>query len=132
DPVPPDYPGPVSIGAFRYKGEGMSWQCIRMAILVAVCATGTALPARAGDCCSPAPCAPTWCQIEWVPETYQTTRTTYRVECKEEAYTAFRCECVPETRTRTCTTYRMVPETRTESCTVCVCVPTIEERTVMQ
>src|SRR5947208_2138469 len=37
---------------------------------------------------------------EWVPEQYQTTRTTYRTEWKEEAYTAYRTETVQETRTR--------------------------------
>jgi hypothetical protein len=54
------------------------------------------------------------------------------MECREETYTAYRCECVPETRTRVCTLYKQVPEVKTVTRTYCVCVPTVEERTVMQ
>src|SRR5262249_26125298 len=63
---------------------------------------------------------------------YETTRTTYRTEWREEKYTAYRTECVPETRTRTYTVNVMKPETRVETRNVIECVPTVEERTVMQ
>jgi len=69
---------------------------------------------------------------ECVPETYETTRTAYRYECKQETYTAYKTECVPETRTRVCTVYKRVPEMRTEVRNVCVKVPCVEERTVMK
>jgi hypothetical protein len=66
-----------------------------------------------------------------VPEQYQCTRTVYRTESHQEAYTAYRCEYSTESRTRTCTTYKMVPEVRTITRTECVCVPSVEQRTVM-
>ncbi len=113
----------------------MIWQQMRVALLAGGIVAATALTARADDCCAPAPCAPqyrTVCVHEWVPENYTTTRTVYTRECKQENYTAYRCECVPETRTRTCTTYKMVPEVQTVVHKVCVCVPCVEERTVMQ
>lgn len=124
----------------------MSRQIVRMALLAGAFAVAATSAARAGhdcgsshvvaDCCSPcAPAAPQYCTVtvnEWVPETYQTTRTVYRTEQRVETYTAYRTESVPEVRTRTFTVSRMVPETRTETRTVSVCVPTVEERTVMQ
>jgi hypothetical protein len=117
------------------KGEGMVWQHLKNALLVGAFAAAAALPARAGDCCAPAcaaPCTRTVCCTEYVPEQYQCTRTTYKVVCKEEAYTAHRCECVPETRTCTRTVCKPVQETTTVMKTVCECVPTCEQRTVMQ
>jgi hypothetical protein len=112
----------------------MAWQLVRSALLAGVLATTATVPARAEDSppAAPAPQYRTVCVTEWVPETYQCTRTAYRTECKQETYTAYRCECVPETRTRTCTVYKKVPEVRTETRTVCVSVPHVEERTVMQ
>jgi len=111
----------------------MVWQSVRSALLVGAVAAVAVIPARAGDCCAPAaPCTRTVCCTEWVPETYQCTRTVYRTECRQENYTAYRCECVPETRTRTCTVYKHVPECRTEMRTVCECVPVCEERTCLQ
>lgn len=106
-------------------------QSVSVALLAGLVAAGVALPAKAGECCNSAPCAPSCC-VQWVPQPYQCTRTAYRTECKQETYTAYRCETVPETRTHICTVYRRVPECRTETRTVCVMVPTVEERTVMQ
>jgi hypothetical protein len=87
---------------------------------------------KGGDCCAPSPCCePNPCCVEMVPEYYTTTRTVYKHECKEEKYTAYRCEtfCVPEQRT--CTTYKKVCETHMVPKTVCVKVPCWEERTEM-
>jgi hypothetical protein len=67
-----------------------------------------------------------------VPETYPATRTVYRTETRQEAYTAYRTECVPQVQTRTVTHYRTVTETVMTTRTVCVNVPTVEERTVMK
>jgi hypothetical protein len=69
---------------------------------------------------------------EWVPEHYNTTRTCYRYECRQEAYTCYRCEYSQETRTRTCTTFERVPECQTRTRTVCTMVPAVEERTCMR
>lgn len=111
-------------------------QSFRFAILAGALISTTGLSVRADDCCGAAAPAASCCTrkvtcTEWVPETYETTRTTYRTECRQESYTAYRCESVPETRTRTFTVNKQVPETRTETRTVCVSVPTIEERTEM-
>jgi hypothetical protein len=94
----------------------MFWQPVRIALVAGVIAAGAAVSARADDCCAPVTC----------------TRTSYRVECRQETYTAYRCECVPETRTRTCTVYKNVPEVKTVTRSYCVCVPVVEERTVMR
>src|ERR1700730_6522813 len=110
----------------------MVWQCVRIALLAGAFAATAALPARAGDCCAPAPCTRTVCVTEWVPEQYQTTRTVYKTECRQEAYTAYKCESVPETRTRVCTVYKQVPEVKTVMKTVCESVPVVEERTVLE
>ncbi len=110
-------------------------QLVRTALLAGVLASTATVTARAEDHAPAAPCPPqyrTVCVTEWVSEPYQCTRTSYRTECKQETYTAYRCESVPETRTRTCTVYKMVPEVQTKTRIVCVCVPTVEERTVMQ
>jgi hypothetical protein len=102
------------------------------ATAVTACAQNPApvASAPAADCCTP--CVRTVCCKEWVPETYQCSRTVYRTETRQETCTAYRCECVPETRTRTCTVYKTVPEVRAITKNVCVCVPVVEERTVMQ
>jgi hypothetical protein len=112
----------------------MLWQHVRTA-LVAGGFVLVAASARADDCCAPAPCAPqyrTVCVKEWVPETYQSTCTVYKTECRTETYTAYRCETVPETRTRTVTVTKQVPEVQTRTRTFCVSVPTVETRTVME
>src|SRR5262249_36285460 len=62
-------------------------------------------------------------------ETYTYTRTSYKTVCKQETYTAYRCECVPVTKTRTVTCYKRVPEMCTEYRDVCVRVPCVETRT---
>ena len=111
----------------------MSWQRVRFVLLAGVLAA-VASPARAGDCAAPAcaPCTTTVCCTEWVPQHYQCTRTVYKTEYRQEAYTAYRCECYPEVCTRQVTCYKMVPEVRTQICNYHVCVPCVEERTVMQ
>src|SRR5436190_23770514 len=118
----------------------MVWQHPRIALLAGAVASVLALSARADDqptaaapaapppAAAPAgdPCGPqfrTVCVTEWVPETYQCTRTVYKTETRQETYTAFKCECVPETRTRTCTVNRMVPEVKQVTKNVCVTVP---------
>ena len=40
---------------------------------------------------------------EWVPTTYQATRTVYKTVYVNETYTAHKTICVPEVRTYTCT-----------------------------
>src|SRR5438309_1304639 len=117
-------------------------QQIRVALLASSLVAATAVTARADDApqhaaAAPAAdgCAPqyrTVCVKEWVPETYQATKTVYERVCKEEKYTAYRCESVPETRTRQVTTYRQVPEVKDVVRHVCVKVPVVEERTVMK
>src|SRR5689334_21444415 len=88
-----------------------------------------------GDCCNaaPAPCAPvTTCKVtcvQYVPERVPVTRTTYKVQCREEAYTAYRCVTVPETRVCTRTDMKPVCETVMETRTVCERVPCTEQRT---
>jgi hypothetical protein len=105
-------------------------------LLACVLTAATVGSVRAGDApaaaAAPSPQFATVCVNEWLPEQYQCTRTSYRTECRTEAYTAFRCECVPEVRQRVCTVYRMVPEVKEVCRKVCVSVPYCEERTVMQ
>lgn len=105
---------------------------LKFALLAGAFVAATALPVRAGDCCAAAPCTRTVCCTEYVPEQYPCTRTVYRTECRQENYTAYRCECVPEQRTCTRTVCKMVQEATTVMKTVCECVPVCEERTVMQ
>lgn len=94
----------------------MAWLSFRSLAIAGVVAAAAASPAKANHCCSSAPCCETSCKVEY----------------RQEAYTAYRCESVPETRTRVCTVWKRVPEVRTETCNVCVSVPHVEERTVMQ
>jgi hypothetical protein len=121
---------------FRIEGEeAMVWQRLRLALLTGAILATAGITVRAGDCCAPAPCATPCatkkvCVKEWVPETYQCKRTVYKTECKEEEYTAYKCETVPETKTRT--VYKTVQETQTVTREVCKCVPVVEEKTVMQ
>src|SRR5262245_60129148 len=93
-----------------------------------------AAPAAAGTAPTAAP-APTTCKIrvcEWVQEPRTVTRTTYRTECKEEAYTSYRCETVTVPETRTFTTCRKACETVMETRTTYTKVRCMEERTVMK
>jgi hypothetical protein len=114
----------------------MVWQPVRIALLFGAVAAVAVSPARADCTPAPAPCCPpatkTITVTECVPETFKTTRTAYKTECKVETYTAYKTECVPETRTRTCTTYTKVPEVHTECRNVCVKVPVCEERVCMK
>lgn len=110
----------------------MIWQ--RMALLTGALATTLTLAARADDAPKSAP-AQQMCTVrvcEWVPETYQCTRTVYKTECRQETYTAYKTECVPETRTRTVTVNKMVPEVKEVTRTYCVRVPVTETKTVME
>jgi hypothetical protein len=107
-------------------------QQIRLALLAGGIVAATGWTVCADDCCQPAPCAPTMRTVrvkEWVPEKYETTRTVYHTEQRQENYTAYRCETVQEQRTRTCIVNHYVP-CQVEKCrTVCVKVPCVEERT---
>ncbi len=111
----------------------MVWQRIRFALLAGALAAVAAHPAQAGDCCAPAPAK--FCTIkvwECVPETYTTTRTVYKTECRTEQVTCYKCECVPEQKTCTYTVYKKVPECKTVTRTYCVCIPVCEEKTIMK
>jgi len=110
----------------------MIWQRSRVALLVGSVLAVAASSARADDCCAPAPCTQTVTCTEWVPEQFQTTRTVYRTEYRQEAYTAYRNECFPETKTRVCTVYKSIPEVKTVTNMVCERVQVCEDRTVMQ
>jgi hypothetical protein len=117
----------------RNMGEGM-FRNLTLALLVCSAAVLAVQATRAGDCCAPA-CAPkfrTVCCTEWVCEKYPCTRTCYRTECKEECYTAYKCEMIPEVRTRTCTVMKAIPEVKTIKRCYYVCTPCCEERTIMQ
>jgi len=116
-------------------------QQIRVALLAGSLVAATALTARAEDPAQPGPAAPaapcppqyrTVCEKVWVPETYQTTRTVYERVCRQENYTAYRCECVPVTRTRTVPVCRQIPEVKEVVRHVCTYVPVVENRTVMK
>src|SRR4051812_24281165 len=119
----------------------MNWQRARVAVLTSVVLAGVALSVRAEEdnsghhmAAPAAPAAPlmtsapvasscapamrTVCVTEWVPEQYETVRTSYRTECVQEAYTAHRTECVPQVSKRIVTVNRMVPEVRQEVRTV--------------
>jgi hypothetical protein len=108
---------------------------VKILVLTGAAAAALAMSAQANgkrgnDCCAPACCAPANC-CEMVPEYYTTTRTVMRQECRQEKYTAYRCEsyCVPEQRT--CTTYKRVCETTMVPKTVCCKVPCWEDRVEM-
>jgi hypothetical protein len=139
----------------------MVWKCVRLALLAGAFASLTALSVRADDAAPQAPQTPQTPQapaapdhhaplaavpdhhtaapcfrtvrcIEWVPEPYQCVRTCFRPVCKQEVYTAYRCECVPEVRTRCYTVHKMVPVVQHVTRTHTVCIPVCEDRTVMQ
>ncbi len=83
----------------------------------------------AGDCCNPCPTTCTVKCIEYVPEQFPVTRTTYKTECRQETYTLHRCEWTTEQRVCTRTVYKTVCETVNETRTVCEAVPCTEQRT---
>jgi len=134
--------GPVNpsaaIGLLPNRGEGMF--CIRASstLLAAAVVAAFCQSASAGDCCAPAcapACAPTYREVtctEWVPEKYISERTVYKVEHRQEEYTAYKCEKIAIQKTRMVTCYQMVPETKEVIRIVCKCVPVEEERTIMQ
>jgi hypothetical protein len=102
---------------------------------VAVFAASSSVQASACPCATPAPAAPCYKTItvtEWVPVSYQATRTVYKTEYVTEKYTAYKTICVPETRTASCTVNKMVPEIREEVRTCYKCVPVCETRTIMK
>lgn len=74
----------------------------------------------------------TVCVREWVPEAFTYTRTTYKTECRQEAYTAYRCEVVPEVKTRTVCCMKRVCETCMETRCYTVRVPYCETYTEMR
>src|SRR5436305_1812299 len=94
-------------------------QSVRIALLVGtVAAVAAAAPARADQpaangngCCSPTgPTTRTICVTEYVPETYQVKKITYKTEQRCEKYTAYRCETYNECVERTVTKNRRVTE----------------------
>src|SRR5262245_49265948 len=96
------------------------------------CGGGPAAPAPGpgpGPAPAPAPAFRTITVNEWVPETYVTTRTSYRTEYVNETYTAYRQERFPEKRIRTFTVNRLVTECVDQPCTTWVCKPCMEPRT---
>src|SRR5262249_48940199 len=113
-------------------------QHIRVDLLAGGILAAAALSARAGDDApkpaSGAPASGSYCTVccpEWVPETYQCTRTVCRRECRQETYTAYKCVCCPETRMYECCEYKMVHDPDPYSIRrTCCCVPCVEERTV--
>jgi len=81
-----------------------------------------------------APCTQmaTICVKEMVCEPYTYTRTTYKHECKQECYTAYRCETVQVPKTRTVCTMKKVCETVMETRCTTVKVPVCEQRVEMK
>ena len=115
----------------------MLWLRLRFTVLTLAAVTVIAGAAQAGHktaCdCDCAPLAPIVKKIfvtECVPETYTATRTVYKTEYKDEAYTCYKTECVSEVRTKTCTINKIVCETHEEPRTITKYVPTTEERMV--
>ena len=111
----------------RNKEKGMFCKSIRFALLAGGILALTAMPVRADDAEKEAPKAATsdctqYCTVcvkEWVPETYQTTRTVYHKECVQIPCTITKWETVQEQRTRQVVCTRMVPETKTITKTIC-------------
>jgi hypothetical protein len=110
----------------------MAWRRV-CSILVAGATVASTAGRGTADCCNPCPPVQT-CKVtvvEYCPVQVPVTRTTYKIECREEAYTGWKCEWVPETRPCTRTVLRPVCETVNETRTVCVKVPVVEQRTCM-
>src|SRR5438270_8311789 len=100
--------------------------------LVASALVAPSATLAAGDCCNPCPTSCKVTCVEYVQEQVPVTRTTYRTECRQEAYTAHRCEWTQEQRVCTKTVYKKVCETVNETRTVCEAVPVTEQRTCMR
>jgi len=67
-----------------------------------------------------------------VPETYKVKQIVYKKVCKQETYTAFRCESFPVTKTRQVTTYTRNAVYKDVCRTVYEKVPVMTEKTVMK
>jgi hypothetical protein len=102
--------------------------------LAAAAAILSPASAEEAACPSPAP----GCQVvtrkvlvtECVPQQYEATRTVYKVEVKEEKYTAYKCVVTPTEQTRKVTVLTRVPETHDVVVTRLECVPAQEEREI--
>jgi len=121
----------------------MVCQPFRLALLIGAITAVAVSPIRAnhrapacgnpcGSSATTAPCYRTITCTEWVRETYQVKRCSYRMECRTEVYDTFRCECVPECRERTVCCVRKVPVVREECRKVCHKVTVYEERMVQK
>src|SRR5262249_22094392 len=104
-------------------GGTMSWKIVFVAAGLAIW-----VPAPRPRACD-APCGPTdltkkvLC-TEYRPQQYETTRTVYKTEWKEEKYTFYTCELVPQTTTRKETICKLVPTTEQRQVTRMECVAT--------
>jgi hypothetical protein len=81
------------------------------------------------------PCGPAMITIpvvECVPETYKVKQIVYKKVCKQETYTAYRCETFPVTKTRQVCTYVKKAVYKDVCKTVVEKVPCWEEKTVMK
>jgi hypothetical protein len=117
----------------------MTWSMGRKLMAVIVAAALAQSVAWAGGVpCPPVPCAPAPAPVvkkkvmvtEYKPQPYETTRTVYKTEYKEEKFTAYRCENVTEQKTRMVTVNRVFPVTVNQEVTRYECVPTQEEKTI--
>jgi len=132
DPIPTQRAVSVGarIGVYRNKGEGMPRFQARIALLIGALAAVAVSPARAQDA---APCGPKTRTItitECVPETYQTKRIAYKVECRTEMVDGVKCVCVPEVRENVYTVIKKVPVTTMEVRKVCCNVTEYQDRVV--
>jgi hypothetical protein len=104
---------------------------LKLTVAVGLAWLSSALAASAAETADPCQTATRKVMVtQWVPQNYETTRTVYKTEWKDEKYTAYKCELVPEERTRKVTTCKYVPETKDQVVTRYECVPVQEERTV--
>jgi hypothetical protein len=119
-------------------GAALAWSVTDAS---ACCFSPCSTRAFAGACrasCAPVACAPAPAPVvkkkimvtQYVPQPYETTRTVYKTEYKEEKYTAYKCETVPEEHTRKVTYCKSIPETKDQVVTRYECVPTEVERDV--
>jgi hypothetical protein len=114
---------------------------IRLALLIgaitAVAVSPVGASFRAQRCCDnpcgPSTTAPAYRTVtctEWVRENYTTTRTVYKVQCRQEYYDAVRCERVPVCKDVCVNVTKRVP-VWTEQCRkVCHKVTCYEDRVV--
>jgi hypothetical protein len=119
----------------------MVCQPLRLALLIGAITAVAVSPAQANQgapacgnpCGASAPTAPCYRTItctEWVKETYQVKRTSYKVECRTETFDTFRCESVPEVRERTVCVVKKVPVETFQVRKVAHKVTTYEEKIV--